>query len=169
MLRSPRAVAVVRTLSKSARGAPAFSSSPTPCKEDRHEKDPNAERQKRLMARGLPKRRSLPGVDHVVLVGSGKGGVGKSTVAANLALEMSRCPDRPNAVGLLDADVYGPSAPIVLGLQGADKPEVRKDGKMEPLLNYGIKCMSMGFLVSRLRWWFFFFVSRTTCQPLLCM
>ncbi len=125
-----------------------FSSCParmSPGKDPEEEK----ERQRKLMSRGLPKRRALPGVDRVILVASGKGGVGKSTVAANLALELSRCPDRPSRVGVLDADVYGPSTPIVLGLQGADAPAVAEDGRMIPLVNYGIKCMSMGFLTSR--------------------
>jgi ATP-binding protein involved in chromosome partitioning len=79
----------------------------------------------------------------IVAVASGKGGVGKSTVAANLALGL-----RANGlrVGVLDADIYGPSMPRMLGLAG-QRPESR-DGKiLTPLENFGLRCMSMGFLV----------------------
>jgi ATP-binding protein involved in chromosome partitioning len=84
----------------------------------------------------------VPGVRAIVAVASGKGGVGKSTVAANLALGL-----RANGlrVGVLDADIYGPSMPRMLGISG--RPRSR-DGKMlSPMENYGLKCMSMGFLV----------------------
>jgi ATP-binding protein involved in chromosome partitioning len=83
----------------------------------------------------------LPGVKHIVAVASGKGGVGKSTVAVNLAVALAL---QGHAVGLLDADIYGPSLPRMLGL--ARKPEVR-DGKMLPLAAWGLKAMSIGFLV----------------------
>ncbi len=83
----------------------------------------------------------LPGVKSVVAVASGKGGVGKSTVAVNLAVALAQS---GLAVGLLDADIYGPSLPRMLGLER--KPEVR-DGKMIPLEAWGVKCMSIGFLV----------------------
>jgi len=84
----------------------------------------------------------IPGVKHVVLVGAGKGGVGKSTVALNLAAALRL---EGATVGLLDADFYGPSVPIMTGLQG--KP-TSKDGKtLEPLDAHGLKVMSIGFLV----------------------
>ena len=84
----------------------------------------------------------MPGVRHVVLVMSGKGGVGKSTVATNLALALGRAGHR---VGLLDADIYGPSIPTMLGVSG--RP-VSLDGKsIEPLTRFGIKMMSIGFLL----------------------
>ncbi|GLR67721.1 iron-sulfur cluster carrier protein [Acidocella aquatica] len=83
----------------------------------------------------------LPGVKSVIAVASGKGGVGKSTVAVNLAVALAQS---GLSVGLLDADIYGPSLPRMLGL--ARKPEVR-DGKMIPLEAWGVKCMSIGFLV----------------------
>jgi ATP-binding protein involved in chromosome partitioning len=83
----------------------------------------------------------LPGVKHIVAVASGKGGVGKSTVAVNLAVALAR---QGHAVGLLDADIYGPSLPRMLGV--SRKPEVR-DGKMLPLAAWGLKAMSIGFLV----------------------
>jgi len=85
---------------------------------------------------------AMPGVKHVVLVMSGKGGVGKSTVATNLALALARSGHR---VGLLDADIYGPSIPTMLGVSG--RP-VSLDGKsIEPLTRFGIKMMSIGFLL----------------------
>jgi ATP-binding protein involved in chromosome partitioning len=83
----------------------------------------------------------LPDVKAIVAVASGKGGVGKSTVAVNLAVSLARQGLR---TGLLDADIYGPSLPRMLGL--SRKPEVRKD-KMIPLEAWGLSCMSIGFLV----------------------
>lgn len=102
------------------------------------------ERQKNLMARSLPKRSKIPNVENVIVVASGKGGVGKSTTSVNVALALSEV-DRAGAVGLLDMDVFGPSIPRMMNLTGA--PELDKDDNMIPLSNYGIKCMSMGFLV----------------------
>ena len=83
----------------------------------------------------------LPEVKAIVAVASGKGGVGKSTVAVNLAVSLARAGHR---TGLLDADIYGPSLPRMLGL--SRKPEVRND-KMIPLQAWGLTCMSIGFLV----------------------
>jgi len=84
----------------------------------------------------------IPGVKTIVAVASGKGGVGKSTLAANLALAAAANGLR---IGLLDADIYGPSMPRMLGISG--KPQSRDGQKLEPMENYGIKVMSMGFLV----------------------
>ncbi len=84
----------------------------------------------------------LPGVKHIIAVASGKGGVGKSTVAVNLALALAA---EGHETGILDADIYGPSLPRMLGI--SDRPQ-SADGKvMEPLTNYGVKAMSIGFLV----------------------
>jgi ATP-binding protein involved in chromosome partitioning len=83
----------------------------------------------------------LPDVRTIVAVASGKGGVGKSTVAVNLAVSLARAGHR---TGLLDADIYGPSLPRMMGL--SRKPEVRGD-KMIPLQAWGLSCMSIGFLV----------------------
>ena len=84
-----------------------------------------------------------PGVRAIVAVASGKGGVGKSTVAANLALALKA---NGHSVGVLDADIYGPSMPRMLGISG--RPSASPDGKiLRPMENYGIKCMSIGFLV----------------------
>nr|XP_057947100.1 iron-sulfur protein NUBPL-like isoform X1 [Doryrhamphus excisus] len=102
------------------------------------------ERQKQQMARGLPKQKPISGVKQVVVVASGKGGVGKSTTAVNLALGLM-ANDPSKTVGLLDADVYGPSIPKLMNLKG--NPELTDSNRMLPLTNYGIPCMSMGFLV----------------------
>lgn len=84
----------------------------------------------------------LPGVKNIIAVASGKGGVGKSTTAANLALALVA---EGATVGILDADIYGPSQPMMMGLEG--KPE-SIDGKiMQPLINHGVQVMSIGFLV----------------------
>jgi ATP-binding protein involved in chromosome partitioning len=86
----------------------------------------------------------LPGVKNIVAVASGKGGVGKSTTAANLALALAAEGAR---VGLLDADIYGPSLPMMMGIEGRPDSE---DGKtMEPMENYGVQVMSIGFLVAQ--------------------
>ncbi|HTZ37119.1 MAG TPA: Mrp/NBP35 family ATP-binding protein [Stellaceae bacterium] len=87
-------------------------------------------------------RGALPGVGAIVAVASGKGGVGKSTVAANLALGLQA---NGLAVGVLDADIYGPSMPRMLGITG--RPRMQDAKTLLPMENYGIKCMSMGFLV----------------------
>ena len=80
-----------------------------------------SKRQKELMSRGLPKKRNIEGVKNVLLVASGKGGVGKSTTAVNLALAMQK---KAFKVGILDADVYGPSIPIMMNLH--DQPFVHE-------------------------------------------
>ena len=84
---------------------------------------------------------SLSGVKNVIAIASGKGGVGKSTLTANLAVAMAR---QGLKVGLLDADIYGPSVPTLFGLSG--KAEIR-DGKIIPFEAFGVRTMSMGFLV----------------------
>ncbi len=85
----------------------------------------------------------LPGIKNVIAIASGKGGVGKSTVAVNLALALAA---DGAAVGILDADIYGPSQPHMLGL--VDQQPVSNDGKtMDPLEGHGIKAMSIGFLI----------------------
>ena len=87
-----------------------------------------------------PETGLLPGVRTTIAVASGKGGVGKSTVAVNLALALARCGSR---VGVLDGDIYGPNVPIMLGLQ----TQLATDGKqIVPAEKYGIQVVSMGFL-----------------------
>jgi ATP-binding protein involved in chromosome partitioning len=85
----------------------------------------------------------LPGVKHIIAVASGKGGVGKSTVACNLAVGLAKLGLK---TGLLDADVFGPSAPKLFGI--SQRPEMAPGGQsMEPLLSLGVKVMSIGFLI----------------------
>src|SRR6476659_201899 len=86
-----------------------------------------------------PQKIALPGVKNVLAVASGKGGVGKSTVAANLALALQMAGKK---VGLMDADIYGPSVPIMFGLGVVDQTRTPF-----PIERYGVKLMSMGFLV----------------------
>jgi ATP-binding protein involved in chromosome partitioning len=84
----------------------------------------------------------VPGVANIIAVASGKGGVGKSTTAVNFALALK---EKGLSVGILDADIYGPSMPRLLGLKG--KPQQVADRKLAPMEAYGLKVMSMGFLV----------------------
>jgi ATP-binding protein involved in chromosome partitioning len=83
----------------------------------------------------------LPGVETIIAVGSGKGGVGKTTLAVNLALALAKLGHR---VGLLDADVYGPNVPLMLGINA--QPKVLPDNRIEPLDAHGLKVISVGFL-----------------------
>jgi len=89
--------------------------------------------------RGVP---LLPKVKNIVAIASGKGGVGKSTTAVNLALALAA---EGASVGILDADIYGPSQPMMMGLSG--RPESLDGKTMEPLENFGVQVMSIGFLV----------------------
>src|SRR6266542_2295503 len=87
-------------------------------------------------------RQSLPGVKNVIAVGAGKGGVGKTTVAVNLAIALAKCGGK---VGIIDADIYGPNVPIMLGL----KTQLTTDGqKIVPAEKYGLQVISIGFLTN---------------------
>jgi len=92
----------------------------------------------------LPAKRRIAHVNHVIAVSSAKGGVGKSTLATNLALAFSRHNLR---AGILDTDIYGPSIPTLLNLADASEPEVTRKGSLVPLQSYGIKSMSIGYLL----------------------
>ncbi|KAI4301144.1 hypothetical protein L6164_034454 [Bauhinia variegata] len=95
--------------------------------------------------RSYAKQLRIDGVKDIIAVASGKGGVGKSTTSVNLAVALaSKCQLK---VGLLDADVYGPNIPTMMGINR--KPEVTEEKKMIPIEKYGIKCMSIGFLVEK--------------------
>ncbi|KAK9121157.1 hypothetical protein Syun_018774 [Stephania yunnanensis] len=96
--------------------------------------------------RGFAKGASIEGIKDIIAVASGKGGVGKSTTAVNLAVALAKsCKLR---VGLLDADIYGPSIPTMMKVSG--KPEVNEaDLKMIPIKSHGVDCMSIGFLVGK--------------------
>jgi ATP-binding protein involved in chromosome partitioning len=105
---------------------------------------PNATGQAAAQGRPGPAPKSaVPGVRNIIVVGSGKGGVGKSTVAANLALAFAA---EGLKTGLLDADLYGPSVPKLLGIEG--KPAVREDGIFSPHEAYGLKVMSIGSMLT---------------------
>ncbi|KAI5866302.1 P-loop containing nucleoside triphosphate hydrolase protein [Durotheca rogersii] len=94
------------------------------------------------MQRGLPERRKIPDVARVIAVSSAKGGVGKSTVAANLSLAFARMGYRS---GILDTDIFGPSIPTLFDLN--EEPRLSSNNQLLPLSNYGVKTMSMGYLV----------------------
>ena len=88
-----------------------------------------------------PAPQPLPGVETIIAVGSGKGGVGKTTLAVNLAISLQKMGHK---VGLLDADVYGPNVPLMLGVSA--QPKVLGDNRIEPLEAHGLKVISVGFL-----------------------
>ena len=88
------------------------------------------------------KRRFQINSKNIIAIASGKGGVGKSTFAVNIAIALSQL---GNKVGILDADIYGPSVPRMMNI--SDKPKANENKKLVPLENYGIKCMSIGFLI----------------------
>src|SRR5262249_60188587 len=90
----------------------------------------------------MPRQAEIPGISAVIAVASGKGGVGKSTTALNLALGLR---DLGLKVGLLDADIYGPSVPRLTGLR--DKPALTADKKMVPLEGFRVSIMSIAFLI----------------------
>lgn len=99
--------------------------------------------------KALPDRQGIDGVKNIIAVSSGKGGVGKSTVAVNLAVALAQAGSK---VGLIDADIYGPNAPTMLGL--ADAKVLVQDGAdgqqvLDPAFNYGVKLVSMGFLIDK--------------------
>lgn len=94
------------------------------------------------MTNPFDQQKAIPGVKHIIAISSGKGGVGKSTVATNLAAALAK----KNTVGLLDADIYGPSIPRMLGAL-KQKPFVNDEQKIVPLERYQMKLMSIGFLV----------------------
>ncbi len=95
------------------------------------------------MAHGhtMPAPVSIPGVSKIIAVGSGKGGVGKTTVAVNLALALSRLGQR---VGLIDADIYGPNVPLMMG--SSQQPKVTEGNIIVPNLTHGIKTISIGYI-----------------------
>ncbi len=90
--------------------------------------------------RGEIQKQPIPGVENLIAIGSGKGGVGKTTVSVNLAIAMAKLGYR---VGLMDADVYGPNVPLMMGLRASPHAI---DERIQPLEKFGLKLMSMGFL-----------------------
>lgn len=96
--------------------------------------------------KSLPDRQSVPGIKNIIAISSGKGGVGKSSVAVNIAVALA---EKGSKVGLLDADIYGPNAPNMLGLSNANiMVKQGNNGEiLEPAFNYGVKLVSMAFLI----------------------
>lgn len=88
----------------------------------------------------MPPKQPIPGVEHLIAIGSGKGGVGKTTVSVNLSIALAKLGHK---VGLMDADVYGPNVPLMTGMRGSPRAV---DERIQPLEKYGVKLMSMGFL-----------------------
>ena len=88
----------------------------------------------------------LDNIKHIICIASGKGGVGKSTTAVNLALALQQQSSR---VGLLDADIYGPSLPLMMGVKPGTSPEIKEQKYMSPITAHGIECNSIGFLVDQ--------------------
>jgi ATP-binding protein involved in chromosome partitioning len=102
-----------------------------------------------LDSKEIPQQKSVPGrvgidgVKNIIAISSGKGGVGKSTVAANVAVALAQM---GASVGMIDADIYGPNAPILLGLTGT-KAKMPENGHLVPPANYGVKLISMSFFI----------------------
>ncbi len=98
--------------------------------------------------KGVPDRQGIDGVKNIIAISSGKGGVGKSTVAVNVAVALAQAGAK---VGLIDADIYGPNAPIMLGLEGANVivQQGTQGEVLEPVFNHGVKLVSMGFLIDK--------------------
>ena len=94
--------------------------------------------------KAMPASETLSEVDHIVAVASGKGGVGKSTFAVNLACSFEQIMGGNGGIGLMDCDIYGPSVPLMIGAEG--RPEINSD-RLVPLENFGVRLMSMGFLI----------------------
>ncbi len=95
---------------------------------------------------GTPARAPIAGIKNIIAVSSGKGGVGKSTVSTNLACALAQLGSK---VGILDADIYGPNVPIMMGLDNTKPDSATESGRMIPPQNHGVKVMSMGFLVKK--------------------
>ncbi len=93
-------------------------------------------------AKGLPDKKAIPGIKNIVAVASGKGGVGKATVAVNLAISLAQV---GAMVGILDADVFGPSIPMMMGIH--EQPQSTEDEKIIPIVSNGIEIMSVGFML----------------------
>lgn len=95
--------------------------------------------------KALPDRQGIGGVRNILAISSGKGGVGKSTVAVNVAVALAQAGAK---VGLIDADIYGPNTPTMLGLSDAEV-KVQQGDILEPAFNYGVRLVSMGFLIDK--------------------
>ncbi|XP_031848420.1 iron-sulfur cluster transfer protein NUBPL isoform X2 [Nomia melanderi] len=118
--------------------------SPIGYHDDQKQKEIEAKR-KEIMSRGLPRQKPLKGVKQIFIVSSAKGGVGKSTIAVNLSTAL-KVLEPQKSVGLLDADIFGPCVPLMMNIR--ESPVINSNKLIEPVVNYGVKCMSMGFLIN---------------------
>jgi ATP-binding protein involved in chromosome partitioning len=129
-------------LTAERKAGPAAAAPPPPHRHAHGVQNVSAHRPPQSPASPMSKQSEIPGIAAVIAVASGKGGVGKSTTALNLALGLR---DLDLRVGLLDADIYGPSVPRLTGIR--DKPKLNEDKKMIPITRFGLAIMSIGFLV----------------------
>jgi ATP-binding protein involved in chromosome partitioning len=129
-------------LTAERKAGPAAPPPPTPHRHAHGVPNVSAHRPPQSPASPMSKQSEIPGIAAVIAVASGKGGVGKSTTALNLALGLR---DLGLRVGLLDADIYGPSVPRLTGIR--EKPQLNDDKKMIPIVRFGLAIMSIGFLV----------------------
>ena len=129
-------------LTAERKAGPAAAAPPPPHRHAHGVQNVSAHRPAQSPASPMSKQSEIPGIAAVIAVASGKGGVGKSTTALNLALGLR---DLGLRVGLLDADIYGPSVPRLTGIR--DKPKLNEDKKMIPITRFGLAIMSIGFLV----------------------
>ena len=136
-------VAMIALTAERKAGTPASPAAPPAPHRHAHGVQPvSSHRPPQSPASPMSKQSEIPGVAAVIAVASGKGGVGKSTTALNLALGLR---DLGLRVGLLDADIYGPSVPRLTGIR--EKPQLNDDKKMIPIVRFGLAIMSIGFLV----------------------
>jgi ATP-binding protein involved in chromosome partitioning len=129
-------------LTAERKAGPAAAAPPPPHRHAHGVQNVSAHRPAQSPASPMSKQSEIPGIAAVIAVASGKGGVGKSTTALNLALGLR---DLGLRVGLLDADIYGPSVPRLTGIR--EKPQLNEDKKMIPITRFGLAIMSIGFLV----------------------
>ena len=108
---------------------------------DTIDESPNSPKPNEPASSSQQSQLNLNNIKNIIAIASGKGGVGKSTIAANIALALR---ENNHSVGLLDLDIYGPSLPIVLGMN--KNPDMTKDRKIIPIEHYGLKVMSFGFI-----------------------
>ena len=127
---------VRKNCEKAIRGVPGVQNVTAVLTEERKDAETQTANQTRDQKLGAE------GVDKIIAIASGKGGVGKSTTAVNVAMALARL---GNKVGIMDADIYGPSIPRMMGVDG--HPSSIGENRLQPLQSYGVKCMSMGFLV----------------------
>jgi ATP-binding protein involved in chromosome partitioning len=138
----PGVEVVMVALTAERKAGPAAAAAPPPHRHAQGVQNVSAHRPPAGGASPMSKQSEIPGVAAVIAVASGKGGVGKSTTAINLALGLR---DLGLRVGLLDADIYGPSVPRLTGIH--EKPQLNDERKMIPLARFGLSIMSIGFLV----------------------